>query len=135
MGKGKDLLESMKSLDMLIKSVALQIELEESRLTDIAIHYKEIQIQSGHCSNALEEHCPDIVELMIKLDKYKDQLIEKKKKAFNYIQKLSPKYQAVLMYYYMQNKTLEQTAEDMDRSYTWTINILREAETEFEKIF
>lgn len=133
--RGKELLESMKSLDMLIKSVNEQIEMEESRLTDISVHYKEIQVKSGFTKNQFEEKCPEVVELMISLESYKQQLAESKSIALNVIKKLDMKSQSVLMYYYMQNRTIEQTAELLDKSYTWTIQKLKTAEKEFEKYF
>ncbi|MCQ2087985.1 MAG: hypothetical protein MJZ37_08015 [Bacilli bacterium] len=132
---GKELLESMKSLDMLVKSVGEQIAMEESRLTDVSVHYKEITVKSGFAKNKFEEQCPEIVDLMISLEAYKKQLAESKSTALKVIQKLDMKSQSVLMYYYMQNRTIEQTAEFLGKSYTWTIQKIKSAEKEFEKNF
>lgn len=81
------------------------------------------------------EKVPEIADLINDLKEYKRELADKKRLALTVIRKLQPRRQSILMLYYIQGKTLEKTAEEMGKSYTWLWDEMQEAVTDFSKIF
>ena len=70
------------------------------------------------------------------LKEYVKELEQKKLVTLSILKKMKNRRRAqLLLLYYMQNKTLEQTAEAMDKSYTWTWEEMQEAITDFERLF
>lgn len=132
---GKVFLEEVKDLDKLIKQIKDQIEIEEGMLTDTAVHYKDIQVQTSGAKDMIGEKVPEIADLINDLKEYKRELADKKRLALTVIRKLQPRRQSILMLYYIQGKTLEKTAEEMGKSYTWLWDEMQEAVTDFSKIF
>lgn len=132
---GQVFLEEVKDLDKLIKQIKDQIEIEEGMLTDTAVHYKDIQVQTSGAKDMIGEKVPEIADLINDLKEYKRELADKKRLALTVIRKLQPRRQSILMLYYIQGKTLEKTAEEMGKSYTWLWDEMKEAVTDFSKIF
>lgn len=132
---GQVFLEEVKDLDKLIKQIKDQIEIEEGMLTDTAVHYKDIQVQTSGAKDMIGEKVPEIADLINDLKEYKRELADKKRLALTVIRKLQPRRQSILMLYYIQGKTLEKTAEEMGKSYTWLWDEMQEAVTDFSKIF
>nr|DAH32519.1 MAG TPA: Protein of unknown function (DUF1492) [Caudoviricetes sp.] len=132
---GQVFLEEVKDLDKLIKQIKDQIEIEEGMLTDTAVHYKDIQVQTSGAKDMIGEKIPEIADLINDLKEYKRELADKKRLALTVIRKLQPRRQSILMLYYIQGKTLEKTAEEMGKSYTWLWDEMQEAVTDFSKIF
>ena len=132
---GQVFLEEVKDLDKLIKQIKDQIEIEEGLLTDTAVHYKDIQVQTSGAKDMIGEKVPEIADLINDLKEYKRELADKKRLALTVIRKLQPRRQSILMLYYIQGKTLEKTAEEMGKSYTWLWDEMQEAVTDFSKIF
>ena len=132
---GQVFLEEVKELDKLIKQIKDQIEIEEGMLTDTAVHYKDIQVQTSGAKDMIGEKVPEIADLINDLKEYKRELADKKRLALTVIRKLQPRRQSILMLYYIQGKTLEKTAEEMGKSYTWLWDEMQEAVTDFSKIF
>ena len=132
---GQVFLEEVKDLDKLIKQIKDQIEIEEGMLTDTAVHYKDIQVQTSGAKDMIGEKVPEIADLINDLKEYKRELADKKRLALTVFRKLQPRRQSILMLYYIQGKTLEKTAEEMGKSYTWLWDEMQEAVTDFSKIF
>ena len=132
---GQVFLEEVKDLDKLIKQIKDQIEIEEGMLTDTAVHYKDIQVQTSGAKDMIGEKVPEIADLINDLKEYKRELADKKRLALTVIRKLQPRRQSIMMLYYIQGKTLEKTAEEMGKSYTWLWDEMQEAVTDFSKIF
>ena len=132
---GQVFLEEVKDLDKLIRQIKDQIEIEEGMLTDTAVHYKDIQVQTSGAKDMIGEKVPEIADLINDLKEYKRELADKKRLALTVIRKLQPRRQSILMLYYIQGKTLEKTAEEMGKSYTWLWDEMQEAVTDFSKIF
>lgn len=132
---GRKHLEEMKELDRLIKQLKLQIAIENNMLTDTAVHYKDIQVQSGGVKDILSDKVPELVELKEQLNAYVKELAAKKTKTIQIIKMMKNKRQSLIVLYFMQNNTVEKTAEEMDKCYTWTWTELQEAIREFEELF
>lgn len=128
-------LEEIKELDRLIKNVKAQIMMEIGMLTDTSVHYKDIQIQTSGAKDQIGEGVTEIVELVEQLDKYKREIEQKKLKTLLILKKMRIRHQNLIMLYYMQNNTIEGTAEKMEKSYKWTWDNLQEAVKEFENLY
>lgn len=134
--RGREHLEQMRGLDNYIKQLNMQIEQEESLLTDISVHYKEVSVQTSGAKDLMSEKIPEIVELQNQLKAYVKELEGKKLLTLRLLKQMKDRrHSQLLMLYYMQNKTLEKTAEAMDKSYTWTWEKMQEAIQEFERLF
>ncbi len=134
--RGREHLEQMRGLDNYIKQLNMQIEQEESLLTDISVHYKEVSVQTSGAKDLMAEKIPEIVELQNQLKAYVKELEGKKLLTLRLLKQMKDRrHSQLLMLYYMQNKTLEKTAEAMDKSYTWTWEEMQEAIQEFERLF
>lgn len=134
--RGREHLEQMRGLDNYIKQLNMQIEQEESLLTDISVHYKEVSVQTSGAKDLMSEKIPEIVELQNQLKAYVKELEGKKLLTLRLLKQMKDRrHSQLLMLYYMQNKTLEKTAEAMDKSYTWTWEEMQEAIQEFERLF
>ena len=132
---GEKHLEEMKELDGLIKSLKQQIRYEYNMIIDTAVHYKDIQVQSGGVKDIIGDKVPELTELEDQLTAYVKELSGRKQKTLSIIKSMSTRRQRVIMIYFMQNKTIEKTAEKMNKSYTWTWNTIQAAVVEFDKLF
>lgn len=127
----KEIRESNKTLEILKQ----QIQIEEARLTDISVHYKDIQVQTSGSGNMMWEKVPEIVSLINHMESYSRELAEKKTYAMSIIRQLKPRRQSVLLLYYIQGKTMEKAAEEMGKSYKWFWDELQAAGMDFSRIF
>lgn len=132
---GRKHLEEMKELERLIDQLKTQILIENHMLTDTAVHYKDIQVQSGGNKDMLGDKVPELAELKEQLKDYIQELTKKKIKTLDTIKKMSMRKQRLMILYYLQSNTIEKTAEEMGKSYTWTWTELQEAVNEFEEKF
>lgn len=83
----------------------------------------------------LGDKVPELTELKEQLKEYIKELSKKKAKTLDIIRTMSLRKQRIMILYYLQNHTIEKTAEEMGKSYTWTWTELQDAVDEFEKIF
>lgn len=127
----KEIRESNKTLEILKQ----QIQIEEARLTDISVHYKDIQVQTSGSGNMMWEKVPEIVSLINHMESYSRELAEKKDYAISIIRQLKPRRQSVLMLYYIQGKNMEKAAEEMGKTYRWFWDELQAAGMDFSRIF
>lgn len=110
-----------------IKSIEDEIERLMTVATKMTPNY-DITPVSGTPRNKQEE-------AVIKLEEYKDRLSDKvmeviayKNRCLDKVYQIEPKsLQPILLYYYFQDKTMEQTAELMDKSYQWTYELFKTA--------
>ena len=117
-----------------IKSVEDEIERLMAVATKMTTSYDPINI-SGTPKNRMEE-------AVIKLEEYKSRLsnlvvedIKYRNKCLDKVERIEPKsLQKILIYYYFQNKTLEKTAEILDRSVRWTHEMYKTALEKYSEI-
>lgn len=132
---GRKHLEEMKELDRLINQLKLQIAIENNMLTDTAVHYKDIQVQSGGVKDILGDKVPELAELKEQMMSYVRELSSRKAKTLTIIKSMKPRKQELIVLYFMRNNTIEKTAEEMNKCYTWTWENLQDAINEFEGLF
>lgn len=131
----KEYLEEIRELDNLIKTIKEQIEIETAKLTDTAVHYKEIQVQTSGAKDKIGERTPKIADFQIELEQYIQELQEKKSKALALIKKIPAKSQRLLILCYMQNKTMKEIEREMKLSHKSASEKKNKAVKEFEKIY
>jgi len=120
-------LKFLKTLDVDIKAAEQEIERLMTVATKMTTNYDPVNI-SGTPRNKLED-------VIIKMDAYKANLnkyllnyLDKKNECLNKVQKIETgTLRSILIYYYFQNKTLEQTAEEINKSYQWTYELFQDA--------
>ena len=125
--EAKKELRPLKSLDSEIRAMELEIERLMTVATKMTTNYDPINV-SQTPRNKLEE-------VIIKMDEYKSNLskhllnyLDHKNKCLNKVQKIEiSTLRTILIYYYFQNKTLEQTAEAINKSYQWTYELFQDA--------
>lgn len=132
---GRVHLEAMKKLDGLVRVLEEQIALDNDMLTNKAVHYKDMPVQTSGAKDQIGETVPDIVDTESQIKEYIQRLQKRKSETLNLIQVMDEEQQKLIMLYFMQNKTLEQIAEEMGRSYKWTWMKLHEAIKEFEILY
>ena len=119
-------LAPLKEMAKDIQSVEEEIERLMAVATKMTTSY-EPKI-SGTPKNKIEE-------AMVQLDEYRKRLsslllenLEYKNRCLDKVTMIEPRsLQKILLYYYFQNFTLEQTAELLDRSYQWTYELFKTA--------
>lgn len=130
----KEYLEQLKKIDDLIKSLEEEYDKLVTRATNTAVKYRDVIAHSGECSSPQEQNGPEMAEYSSKIKQMQKELNASKNRAMDVIRQIHPiKYQLILIKYYIQNKTIEQSAEEMDMTYRWAAELKKRAVKEFAK--
>ena len=132
--EAKKELRPIKEMERDIRSVEDEIERLMAVATKMTTNYDGINVQ-GTPTNKMEE-------AVIKVEKYRAKLsslilkhLDYKNKCLDKVEQIQPKsLQKILIYYYFQDCTLEETAEKIERSYQWTYEMYKTALDEYSKI-
>ena len=132
--EAKKELRPIKDMERDIRSVEDEIERLMAVATKMTTNYDGINVQ-GTPTNKMEE-------AVIKVEKYRAKLsslilkhLDYKNKCLDKVEQIQPKsLQKILIYYYFQDCTLEETAEKIERSYQWTYEMYKTALEEYAKI-
>ena len=127
-------LKPIKEMESRIRSIEEEIERYMALATKMTPNYDGNKIQ-GTPKNKIEEATIKIEEYRGKLSRALLKSLDYKNKCLNKVEKMETgTLRTILILYYFQNKTLEQTAEEMDRSYRWTYDMFTSALDEYAKI-
>lgn len=127
-------LKPIKSLEKNIRSVELEIERLMTVATKMTTNYDGINVQ-GSPKNKIEEAMIRVEEYRAKLSRLLLKELDHKNKCLNKISQIEPaSLRKILIYYYFQDNTLEQTAELIDKSVRWTHTMYETALDEYSKI-
>lgn len=128
-------LRPLKELAKDIQSVEDEIERLMAIATKMTTTYDPINVESTP-RNRIEEAIVKIDDYRERLSKLLLEIIDYKNKCLDKIEQIEPKsLQKILLYYYFQNKTIEETAELMGRSVRWTYEIYNMALEKYSEIF
>ena len=126
-------LKPIKEMESRIRSIEQEIERLMAVATKMTPNYDGDRI-SGTPKNRIEEATIKIEEYRGKLSKILLKSLDYKNFCLNKVEKIETgTLRSILIYYYFQNNTLEQTAEKMDKSYRWTCDMLSSALDEYAK--
>lgn len=131
----KKLLKRLKDIDELMTSINKEIEDAEQNITSLTLRLGDVSSGTNGISNPTEQKAVSIVELRKQLLSYRDEYAQMKITATRILNKIEDnRYQRVLYNYYLQNKTLYETAEVMNFSYQHVSTLRNKAEIEFQRI-
>ena len=132
--EAKKELRPIKEMERDIRSVEDEIERLMAVATKMTTNYDGINVQ-GTPTNKMEEAVVKIEQYRHKLSSMMLKHLDYKNQCLNKVEQIQPKsLQKILIYYYFQDCTLEQTAEKIDRSYQWTYEMYKTALEEYSKI-
>ena len=127
-------LKPIKNMERRIRSYEQEIERLMAVATKMTPSYNTDR-PSGTYHNKIEEAVIKIEEYRAKLSKEIVKQLDYKNRCLNKVERIQTgTLRTILIYYYFQNKTLEQTAEEIDRSYRWTYDMFTSALDEYAKI-
>lgn len=127
-------LKPIKEMESEIRSIEEEIERLMAVATKMTASYDGDRV-SGTPKNKLEEATIRIEEYRGKLNKALVRSLDYKNRCLNKVEKIEIQtLRTILILYYFQNKTLEQTAEEMEHSYRWTYEMYTSALDEYAKI-
>ena len=127
-------LQPLKDMARDIQSVEDEIERLIAVATKMTTTYDPLNVASSPGNR--------LVEAVIKLDDYRDRLsglvmenITYKNKCLDKVLQIEPRsLQKILLYYYFQDKTMEQTADLIGKSYQWTYELFKTALEKYAEI-
>ena len=127
-------LRPIKEMESRIRSIEEEIERLMAVATKMTPTYDGDRV-SGTPKNRIEEATIRIEEYRGKLSKLLLKSLDYKNTCLSKIEKIeTPTLRTILILYYFQNKTFEQAAEEMDRSYRWFYEMYKTALDEYAKI-
>lgn len=133
--KAKEFLWQMKDVNHLIDAYDEEQKRLMDRATSTSSKIKDVVVRTSRKSSKQESVCVELVELAGKVARTKQELADIERKALEVIGQLKPlKFQTVLIKYYIQNKTLEQTAVEMDLTYRWVCKLHGQALNAFDEV-
>lgn len=131
--EAKKELRPIKDMEKDIRSVEEEIERLMAVATKMTTSYDGVNVQ-GTPANKMEEAVVKIEQYRHKLSSMMLKHLDYKNQCLSKVEQIQPKsLQKILIYYYFQDKTLEQTAELIDRSVRWTHTMFDTALDEYCK--
>ena len=132
--EAKKELRPIKDLDSEIRSIELEIERLMAVATKMTANYDPMNVSSTP-KNKLEEATIKIDEYRRRLSRMVLKSLDYRNKCMDKIEKMeTPSLRKILLLYFFQDKTIEQTAETIDRSVRWTYEMYATALDEYAKI-
>lgn len=132
---GKEFLKNIKRADLIIQTMQEDIDFLWTKLTSTTAKPKEVNVMVTK-EDLMPETIEKIINLRKEINEKIDEYVDMRTEAKRMVDQIEDyNLQAVLIKYYFQNKTLEQTSVEIDKSYQWTCELRDRALLEFEKIF
>lgn len=127
-------LEQVRSMNLIIQTYEDELDMLMTRLTSTTSKPKDVNVMSSR-EDTLPDDIEKLIELKKKISENLNRFAKQRIEADAIINQIPDyRYQSVLIKYYFQNKTLEQVAVEMDKSYQWTCELRDRALVEFGKI-
>jgi len=127
-------LRPIKDMESQIRSIEEEIERLMAVATKMTPNYEGDKI-TGTPRNRIEEATIKMEEYRAKLCKMLIKHLDYKNGCLNKVEQIKRvSFRTVLILYYFQDKTFEEVAEAMDRSYQWTYEVYKMALDEYAKI-
>lgn len=127
-------LKPIKEMESRIRSIEEEIERLMTVATKMTPNYDGNKV-TGSPRNKIEEATIKIEEYRAKLNKILLKSLDYKNRCLNKVERIElGTLRTILILYYFQNKTFEQVAEELDKSYQWTYELYKTALEEYAKI-
>lgn len=132
--EAKNELRPIKELDKDIRSYEMEIERLMTIATKMTPSYDSDKVSTAY-RNKVEEAVIKLEEYRVKLARAMIKSIDYKNRCLNKIALIEPKsLQKFLIYYYYQDKTVEEISELIDRTPRWTYELFCTALDEYAKL-
>lgn len=135
----------MTAKKYLSKLQLIRVEIEQLReekemylemATSITARLSPVKVQTSGSVDRIGENTSNAADLDRKIDDKIIKLMEKQLEIINMIRELhNADYIKVLYKVYVQFKSLKVTAAEMNRSYTYTLEVHKKALAEFETVY
>lgn len=125
------LLKDIKAMTYTIRALGDQIERLYTSLTSTTIKLKEVDVQSSGDPDPMGTRMAEIVEYQEQILEHQRLLCTKKKLALDIVKSMEFKYQSYIVSKYFNGKTIEEIADDQEKSYRWTWEMMHGAEEQF----
>lgn len=133
--RAKDFLWQLKDVNKLIETLDEEHQRLMDKATDISVKYSDVILRTGETSSKQERTVLEMVELADEMKAAVEKMRRIEKKAMTVIEKIEPlRLRTVLIKYYIQNKTFEQTAVEMELTYRWVCELHGQALAQFDQI-
>ena len=127
-------LRPLKDMAKDIQSIEDEIERIMAVATKMTTTYDPINVSSTP-RNKIEEAVAQLDEYRSRLSNLLLEDLAYKNRCFDIVTQIEPKsLQKILLYYYFQDKTMEQTAELIGKSYQWTYELYKTALEKYAEI-
>lgn len=132
----KEYLKQLKSIDTLISEKQLEVNNLEDMAIRISIRYDKDKVLTSKDKDKMTKTVAKIADLQQEINQYIDFLLDLKTDAQHIINQVEPiPLQKVLIGYYINNKSFEQLAEEMNRSCRHITRLHGQALLEANKYF
>ena len=133
---GKEFLKQIRDINITIISLQMEIEKMDTILTNTAVKYKEINVQTSLPSDPMADK---VIEIVSYKDKLKECLFRQtkiKEKALTLIDRLNKRDDRnILMLRYINCMTFKEIMDKTDLSQSGVNKKLREAERAFDLVY
>lgn len=127
-------LRPIKDMDSDIRSIEMEIERLMAVATKMTANYDPMNVSSTP-NNKMEEAILKIEEYRSRLSKMLLKSLDYRNACLNKIEQIEPaSLQKILVLYYFQDKTIEQTAEAINHSVRWTYDMYTTALDKYAEI-
>lgn len=131
----KEYLTQLKDLDKYINAQQEELDRLRNMVIKISVSSRDMDVQCSSMHDKLGDTVAKIVDLDREITSCIDKYIDIKHDAVRIIAIMPDlKLRTVLYKYYILNKTFEQTAVEMEKSYQWICELHGKALQQFEKI-
>lgn len=135
MNEAKEYLERIKWCDVLIDSKLEELEKLNSLVRRITPVMSDTNGAGGGNQDKVGDTVAKIIDLRAKIDKDTDEFVNLKHEAAALLEKIEkPEYYQVLHKRYIQYKTLEQIAGELNYSWRWACKLHGRALQAFDKV-
>lgn len=116
----KEFLSQVKKLDLMIRNKLIEKQQWKDIALGITSNTEGEKVQSSGSQSKMADAIAKCVDMEAEIDRLVDKLIDTKKEVIQTIEQLdSPTQYNVLHMIYIQDKTLQEVADEYNMSYDW----------------
>lgn len=118
--KAKDFLRGYRKLDEMIENKMYEVKRWEEIALNVSPRYGGEKVQSSGSQQKMADAVARIIDIENEINEYIDELIDLKQDIVSVLEQLPPLEYGLLHRIYIQYKTIEEAAYDLDkRSESW----------------
>ncbi len=130
----KEYLTRLKSMDKLLNAKAKCLLEHQQMLSALGGSSSNVKVQTSNVSNRTQDMAVKLAILEQEAVTQCFELVQFRTKVMKMIADMDFNSQIIVYDYYIQNKTFEKVAEDMNMTVVWVQNLHRKMLAEFQKV-